>query len=111
MMHSVEGECVLIHCRDGKQIQGTVQTIKPSIHIYENEASELPRDCKNYDIEIFQYYIISPSGAEILQDWTNEIVFYNEDLNMYVWGVTHWGTSWDYVLTEIKLNCDETVFE
>lgn len=63
----------------------------------------------HYD-EIFQYFIISDSGAEILKDYTNEIVFYNESLDMYVWGVTHWGTSWDYVLTDIKLNCGEEAF-
>ena len=60
--------------------------------------------------EIFQYFIISDNGAEILKDYTNEIVFYNEALDMYVWGVTHWGTSWDYVLTDIKLNCGEEAF-
>lgn len=60
--------------------------------------------------EIFQYYIISDNGAEILKDYTNEIVFYNEALDMYVWGVTHCGTSWDYVLTDIKLNCGEEAF-
>lgn len=62
-----------------------------------------------YD-EIFQYFIISDNGAEILKNWTNEIVFYNETLDMYVWGVTHWGTSWDYVLTDIKLNCGDEAF-
>ena len=60
--------------------------------------------------EIFQYFIISDNGAEILKDYTDEIVFYNETLDMYVWGVTHWGTSWDYVLTDIKLNCGEEAF-
>ena len=60
--------------------------------------------------EIFQYFIISDNGAEILKNWTDEIVFYNESLDMYVWGVTHWGTSWDYVLTDIKLNCGEEAF-
>ena len=60
--------------------------------------------------EIFQYFIISDNGAEILKDYTNEIVFYNEALDMYVWGVTHWGTSWDYVLTDIKLNGGEEAF-
>ena len=60
--------------------------------------------------EIFQYYIISDNGAEILKDYTNEIVFYNEALDMYVWGVTHWGTSWDYVLTDIRLNCGEEAY-
>ena len=63
----------------------------------------------HYD-EIFQYYIISDEGARILKDWTNEIVFYNEELDMYVWGVTHWGTSWDYVLTDIRLNCGEEAY-
>lgn len=53
--------------------------------------------------EIYQYYIVSGSGAEILEE-CNEIVFYNETLDLYVWGVTHWGTSWDYVLTDIPCN-------
>lgn len=52
--------------------------------------------------DIFQYFIVSDYGAEILER-CNEIVFYNEELNMYVWGVTHFGTSWDYVLTNIKI--------
>ena len=60
--------------------------------------------------EIFQYFIISDNGAEILKDYTNEIVFYNEELDMYVWGVTHYGTSWSYVLTDIKLNCGEEAY-
>lgn len=57
--------------------------------------------------EIYQYYIISESFAEMLQYWTNEIVFYIDVLNIYVWGVTHYGTGWDYVLTEIELELDD----
>ena len=53
--------------------------------------------------EIFQYYIISEYGYEFLTEHTDEIVFYNEKLDVYLWGVTHFGTSWDYVLTDIKL--------
>ena len=56
------------------------------------------------NMEIFQYYIISDRGYEILSEFTNEIVFYNEELDMYVWGVCHYGTSWDYVLTDIKID-------
>lgn len=55
-------------------------------------------------MEIFQYYIISDRGYEILSEFTNEIVFYNEEVDMYIWGVTHYGTSWDYVLTDIKID-------
>ena len=57
--------------------------------------------------EIYQYYIISEKGFGILSDRTNELVFYNEKLDMYVWGVTHFGTSWDYVLTDIKIELGE----
>lgn len=57
----------------------------------------------NY-IDIFQYYIINQNGADILQDCTDEIVYYIENLDLYIWGVTHYGTSWDYVLTNIKID-------
>lgn len=52
--------------------------------------------------EIFQYFIVSDAGAEILKE-AGEILFYNEHLDLTVWGVTHYGTSWDYVLTNIKI--------
>lgn len=68
----------------------------------EQQIDELEEE-QNYPDEIFQYYIVSDNGAEILKE-INEIVFYNYELDMYVWGVTHWGTSWDYVLTDIKCN-------
>ena len=58
-----------------------------------------------YYHDIFQYFIVSDNGAEILQE-AGEIVYYNEVLDMYVWGVTHYGTSWDYVLTNIKIEKD-----
>ncbi len=54
---------------------------------------------------IMSDYIISERGYEFLKEHTDEIVFYNENLELYIWGVTHWGTSWDYVLTNVKL-CD-----
>lgn len=53
--------------------------------------------------EVYQYYIISDYGARILREYTDEIVYYNEQLDMYLWGITHFGTSWDYVLTDVRL--------
>lgn len=53
--------------------------------------------------KIYQYYIISDNGAKFLEEYTNEIMFYNEGLDLYLWGITHFGTSWDYVLTDIEL--------
>lgn len=64
---------------------------------YENEDGEyIYRD-------IFQEYIISESGYQFLSEHTDEIVYYNEALDLYLWGITHLGTSWDCVLTGIKL--------
>lgn len=68
----------------------------------ENNIKELKEEEDNPP-EIFQYYIISHQGADILQNYTNEIVFYNDVLDMYVWGVCHYGTAWDYVLTDIPV--------
>lgn len=58
-------------------------------------------------IEIYQYFIISDNGAEILKELTDEIVYYIPLLDCYVWGVTHYGTAWDYVLTDIKIDLSE----
>lgn len=54
-------------------------------------------------IDIFQYYIIDGWGVEFLEKYTDEIIYYNEVLDIYLWGIAHWGTSWDYVLTDIKI--------
>lgn len=56
--------------------------------------------------EVYQWYIVSDPGSRILEE-AGEIVYYNETLDMYLWGVTHWGTSWDYVLTNIAIDCEE----
>jgi hypothetical protein len=53
--------------------------------------------------EVYQYYIVSDSGASFLERYTDELVYYHEGLDMYLWGITHFGTSWDYVLTDLKL--------
>ena len=57
--------------------------------------------------EVFQWFIVSSYGAEIIQEFTDDPLYYLEPLDMYVWGVTHWGTSWDYVLTDCKLELNE----
>ena len=72
----------------------------------EEEKEELEREQDN-NPEIFQYFIISDNGAEILQELTDEIVYYLPVIDCYVWGVTHWGTSWDYVLTDISVEIEQ----
>ena len=65
----------------------------------ENDLEELQEE-KYYDI--FQYYIVPENAVEILEE-NNEIVLYSDTLNLYVWGVTHYGTAWSYVLTDIEI--------
>ena len=74
-----------------------------SIEGLKKQLEEL-EDLASSEDEVYQWYIISDNGASILKDWTNEIVYYNDELDLYLWGVTHYGTSWDYVLTDIKCN-------
>lgn len=81
---------------DEKRLSAQMDELQEQIDELEREQDEQP--------EIFQYYIISDNGARILQDYTDEIVYYIEPLDVYVWGVTHCGTSWDYVLTDIKID-------
>lgn len=57
--------------------------------------------------EIYQYYIISDYGYRMLEEYTDELVYYNEELDMYIWGITHYGTAWSYVLTDVVLTEEE----
>lgn len=78
-------------------------------NIFDNIAvGEIPEDS-----EIFQYFIID------VDEWTIEklqnkkcydvIIAYSEILENYVLMVDHFGTSWDYVMTDIEptKNIDE----
>lgn len=64
-------------------------------------GDDLDEDSEYY--EIYQWYIIDESGYRQLARLTDEIVYYNEQLDLYLWGITHFGTSWDYVLTDVKI--------
>ena len=85
-----------------KKTRKKIEELKNKIEEIESKIEELEEE-QDYYPDIFQYYIVDYNGAEILKE-INEIVFYNEELDMYVWGVTHFGTSWSYVLTDIKCN-------
>ena len=77
--------------------------IENQIDQLQEEIEELQDEQDNQQ-EIFQYYIIDSQLAQILQEWTDEPIYYIDYLDIYIWGITHWGTSWDYVLTNIKID-------
>ena len=82
------------------------EKIREQIAAIEEQIEELEREQEN-DPEIYQYYIVNYRGAEIIQEFTNDPVFYIDFLDMYIWGVCHWGTAWDYVLTDCKIVLEE----
>ena len=69
MPNTIEGENCIIHTRFNKKYEGTVQTIKPSIHIYGNEARELKREVKNYEViideEVFSKEDVKNLGIDV----------------------------------------------
>ncbi len=52
VISSVEGENCIIHTRNNKKYEGTLQNIKPSIHIYGEDANKVERTVENYEIII-----------------------------------------------------------
>ncbi len=54
-------------------------------------------------VDVYQYFIIDEHIAYALIHHTDEIVWYDERLDLYILGVTHLGTSWDYVCATYKL--------
>ena len=79
-----------------------LKKIENEIDNLNDQIEELEREQNDYQ-EVFQWFIVDDWGARLLQD-INQIVYYNETLDMYLWGVTHYGTSWSYVLTSIAID-------
>lgn len=67
-------------------------------------------DGLNEYIYIYQYFIVDFNNytyEHILQKYAKQlgeefILYYIEELDLYILGVTHYGTGWDYVLTDIE---------
>lgn len=71
-------------------------------NIYENE---------NECVEIYQYFLVdfvSSCTYDFLKKYCNNeiILFYSEKMDLYILGVDHFGTSWDYVLTDFEYTTD-----
>ncbi len=91
----------LEHTPKYKALQERADDINNRIDALEWEQHE------SQNQEIFQYYIISDDGANIIKKYTNDPLYYLPVIDCYIWGVTHYGTAWDHVLTDIKIELDE----
>lgn len=90
-------------CCDDYILNNSIQNIP------ENAGYYFEPYCGNYYdeetdeyIEIYQQYIIDERAAERFADYTNEIVLYNDECDIYLLCVTHWGTMWSGVSANWK---------
>lgn len=73
-------------------------------HYYDLEVfcgSDYDEDEDEYT-EVFQYFIITESSAEFIANYTDELVYYLPEFDMYLLGVTHFGTPWSSVSANWK---------
>ena len=63
--------------------------------------------------EIYQYFIVDFSNytyslfEKYREQLGNELIlYYIDELDIYILGVTHFGTGWDYVLTDFEPTTD-----
>lgn len=61
---------------------------------YDEEEDEYP--------EIFYYDFIDDNTAEMLVERTDELIYYIPEMDVYVLGVTHYGTHWKGVDAKLK---------
>lgn len=69
-------------------------------------GSDYDEETDSYS-EIFQYFVIGSQDADRLAEYTNELVYYCEDLDLYILGVCHFGTPWNGVPANWKDNIEE----
>ncbi|MGA1047344.1 MAG: hypothetical protein ACO3UU_05000 [Minisyncoccia bacterium] len=98
--------------KDVKTYRDFLDFTKESIILCNNIASDIEylelENGDDYDEEtgeykeIMQWYIVSNNLSEYIKLFTNDILYYHSKLDIYIWGITHFGTSWGYVPITIK---------
>lgn len=96
-------ECMGIDCILCNNIPNIDESIFDNV-----ETGTLYEETEDGDIiynDIYQYYIINANewDIEYIRKYYNDelIIAYSEKLENYILCVDHFGTSWDYVLTDI----------
>lgn len=84
-------------------INGEYNEILPEIGAdYNSESDEYT--------EIYQYFIVDflSFNYDFMKKYCNDeiILYYSDLLDLYILGVDHFGTSWDYVLTGFEYTTD-----
>ena len=68
---------------------------------HENEISQ---EEINLLLNTYQWYIITKEAAEYLQNETDEVVYYDKELNVYTWGIvtSDMSADWRNELSTVK---------
>ena len=74
MMSSIDGENCIVETMDGKTYSGTIQNVKPSVHIHGNDARELKKTPENMEI-ILDEKVKNKSSVEELGISVGDFVF------------------------------------
>ena len=45
-------------------------------------------------VKVYHWYIITKEAAEYLQRETDELVYYDQELNVYAWGIVNGDSDW-----------------
>lgn len=78
--------------------------------IYDNMEYERDEEEENDDWEypdIYQWFIVEPHNYWFEQYKDNFVMTYSDKLNVWILCVTHFGTGWDYVATDVKIIDEE----
>ncbi len=54
----------------------------------------------DYVNDVYQYFIINNRDYEYFDNYTDYPIYYNYDKDLMLVGITHYGTSWDYIPTD-----------
>lgn len=89
----------MILCNDFYKADENFEDYIESGSYYDEETEEYK--------DIYQYFIVnlySSCTYDFIKKYCNNeiILFYSEKLDLYILGVDHLGTGWDYVLTDFE---------
>ena len=112
----VVGEWEQISGYDPDLFRAYIEDHPEEFPTFEDEDGDVNEDARaewlddnypDYYADVMGTFLVDEQGAKLLKQ-AAEIVYYNSALDLYAWGVTHCGTAWYLVPTEIEFPEDLT---
>lgn len=104
--HTYDYECCLERIEELKDMIANASEGQ-DISKWEDDIDSLTYNCET--IGICDYMKITEEAAHFMKEsGSDEIVYYSKELDMYIWGITHYGISWRLMLTSIPIPEEKT---